>query len=454
MKQRTLLFIFLLLSTLTSSAYDAEIDGIYYILDNSKRHATVTSGEKTRYVGSVTIPVTVTYNDVTYNVTFIGEDAFYNCYNLTSVTIGNSVESIGKYAFAYCTGLTSITIPNSVTSIGGSAFYECSGLTSVTIGNSVTSIGYGAFAGCSNLTSINIPNSVTEIEDYTFSHCSGLTDVYCYAENVPNTGNYVFQNVKIASATLHVPAAFVDAYKTTEPWSRFGTYFALEPLPKCATPTIAYVDGKLEFKCETENAEIHYEYGIIGVGNEMDVPQTISVTVYATKDYYKDSDVATKEIEVGGGGESGLRGDVNLDGEVGMPDVMFIVNYILNGKFPDEEKPIYYYAGWTLPTASNIETIINETRPADSGSSTMNNCGKKTTNKSEMDFSSNTLYNADAKTYYYVLVPNGQTIVDPEDDASVLEDFTMQGTITVGNQTHTVYKSNITTRYINAIKIY
>ena len=29
--------------------------------------------------------------------------------------------------------------------------------------------------------------------------------------------------------------------------------------------------------------------------------------------------------------------DANLDGEIGMPDVMFIVNYILNGKFPDEE---------------------------------------------------------------------------------------------------------------------
>ena len=31
-----------------------------------------------------------------------------------------------------------------------------------------------------------------------------------------------------------------------------------------------------------------------------------------------------------------LRGDANGDGEIGMPDVMFIVNYILNGKYPDE----------------------------------------------------------------------------------------------------------------------
>ena len=31
--------------------------------------------------------------------------------------------------------------------------------------------------------------------------------------------------------------------------------------------------------------------------------------------------------------------DANLDGEIGMPDVMFIVNYILNGEFPDAEAP-------------------------------------------------------------------------------------------------------------------
>ena len=37
----------------------------------------------------------------------------------------------------------------------------------------------------------------------------------------------------------------------------------------------------------------------------------------------------------GGGGES-VRGDLNGDGEVSMPDVMFLIQRILNGKFPDE----------------------------------------------------------------------------------------------------------------------
>ena len=82
------------------------------------------------------------------SVTSIGDFAFEDCTNLTSVTIGNGVTSIGYSAFYDCSNLTSVTIPNSVTSIGSSAFYDCTNLTSVTIGNGVTSIGYSAFENC------------------------------------------------------------------------------------------------------------------------------------------------------------------------------------------------------------------------------------------------------------------------------------------------------------------
>ena len=64
----------------------------------------------------------------------IGEEAFYKCTSLTSITIPDSVTSIGDYAFKYCTGLTSITIPDSVTSIGSYAFDECTSLTNVYYG--------------------------------------------------------------------------------------------------------------------------------------------------------------------------------------------------------------------------------------------------------------------------------------------------------------------------------
>ena len=123
------------------------------------------------YSGNVIIPESVTYNEKTYEVIGIGNEAFKDCSGLTSVTIPNSVTSIGNYAFSGCSGLTSVTIPNSVTSIYNYAFSGCSGLTSVTIPNSVTSIGNYAFQDCSSLTSITIPNSVTTIRGYAFSGC-------------------------------------------------------------------------------------------------------------------------------------------------------------------------------------------------------------------------------------------------------------------------------------------
>ena len=84
--------------------------------------------------------------------------AFHDVYNLTSITIPNSVRHIDD--FRGCNGLTSIDIPNSVTSIGPGAFWGCNGLTSVDIPNSVTTIGGSAFAYCSKLESVNLPENL------------------------------------------------------------------------------------------------------------------------------------------------------------------------------------------------------------------------------------------------------------------------------------------------------
>ena len=174
--KRALLALLILCSS-SVWAYDFDVDGIYYnITDETSRTVAVTSGEN-KYTGSVVIPSAVTYNSVAYSVTSIGDEAFYRCTGLTSVTIPNSVTSIGYGAFRNCDGLTSITIPNSVTSIGDKAFYLCWLLTSIEIPNSVTSIGDSAFFNCSSLISIEIPNSVTSIGYYAFEYCTGLTSV-------------------------------------------------------------------------------------------------------------------------------------------------------------------------------------------------------------------------------------------------------------------------------------
>ena len=136
--------------SIVASAYDVELDGIYYNLVPNGNVAEVTKGDN-QYKGDITIPSSIKVNDTEYSVTSVGNSAFEDCISLTSITIPNSVTSIAGYAFNGCISLTSITIPNSVTSIGMCAFRHCRSLTSITIPNSVTSIGGDAFYGCENI---------------------------------------------------------------------------------------------------------------------------------------------------------------------------------------------------------------------------------------------------------------------------------------------------------------
>ena len=243
-------FITILLSVLMSMvgakafAHDiaiANTDGvtIYYKWINNNTELAVSyrgvSYLSCEYYGNVVIPESVVYECNTYSVTSIGSSTFYNCNNLTSITIPNSVTSIGNGAFKGCIGLTSVTIGNSVTSIDNNAFFGCSGLISIDIPNSVTSIGSYAFYGCSGLTSISvesgntkydsrnncngiietetntlvlglknttIPNSVTSIGEYAFNGCSGLTSV-TIPNSVTSIGIYAFKDCSgLTSVTI------------------------------------------------------------------------------------------------------------------------------------------------------------------------------------------------------------------------------------------------------------
>ena len=97
--KKTFLLLTLLCGVLSAWAHDAEVDGIFYNLNNADKTATVTfKGDDyslyNEYAGDVVIPKAVTYNGITYSVTSLGDECFVECSSLTSITIPNSVTII------------------------------------------------------------------------------------------------------------------------------------------------------------------------------------------------------------------------------------------------------------------------------------------------------------------------------------------------------------------------
>ena len=90
------------------------------------------------------------------NVSTIGDEAFLQCENLTSMTIPNTVTNVIDDAFGECTNLTSVIIQPGVTTIKTYVFYKCDKLLNIIIPSTVTTIGANTFTGCTLLTNITL----------------------------------------------------------------------------------------------------------------------------------------------------------------------------------------------------------------------------------------------------------------------------------------------------------
>ena len=312
---------------------------------------------------SITIPSAVTniYNYVFNNCTGLktvniadsestltfgsngGNPIFASC-PLDYVYIGRDINystnsSTGYSPFYRNTTLREVKITDKETEISENEFYGCTNLQKITIGDGVTTIGKRAFSGASSLKFFAFGSQVADIGEEAFSDCAAVIEITSKAATPPVCGSQALDDINKWDCKLYVPKGKRSAYQAADQWKDF--FFSEEgegtseqnpdgqpTIGKCQTPIITIVDGKIHFSCDTEG--VGYTYNISatspsGAGNDV-TPSSLTLTVYASKPGFEDSDVASKEIDI----NLGIRGDLNNDNSVNVADHVELSKIILN----------------------------------------------------------------------------------------------------------------------------
>jgi len=321
MKTKLFSLFFALTIAGTLFASDIDVKGIWYNFDEGTQTAEVTfkgieaDFYDNRYKGSITIPEKVSYQNTTYNVTSIGERAFYGCKNVTSVTLPNSITSIGKQAFSCCYDLSKINIPESVTSIGEEAFNACVSILNLTVPSTVTAIGNSAFLSIANLIydgsekygartlngyvegylvyedktktklcaccrlakgTLKLPNTLEEIGEIAFRDCSQL-DSLTLPNSVKTIGKNAFHECS-GLVSLVVPNSVTTITEEGYAFNNVPNVIYNGPLThsdnwgaKCLN---GYVDGKFVYKDEEHKTLCAASCNLKGTVN---IPNTVRI---------------------------------------------------------------------------------------------------------------------------------------------------------------------------------
>ncbi len=119
----------------------------------------------------------VTNVKIADTVQTIASHAFYKCYDLVSLEMGNGVTGIEDAAFQECSSLKTLTMSNALTGVGDFAFAYDTGLKTIQWGKNLTSIGSHAFDGDTALTVLEFPAKLVSIFSFAFQGCTGLNEI-------------------------------------------------------------------------------------------------------------------------------------------------------------------------------------------------------------------------------------------------------------------------------------
>jgi len=253
---------FLLLSVIISSlakAEIAEVEGIFYNLDETTSTAAVTSHRNnegfnySNIKGTVSIPAAITVGKTEYAVTEIGNSAFESCEGIETAVLPSSIIKIGNYAFSECFNLKNITLPTGISDLGIGAFANTS-LRAVELTGDITTIAATTFAG-TEIEVITLPSSVKTIEKNAFSGCEKLREIHL-GNSLTTIGDGAFARCKTLS-TIEFPATLRNIGKNA-----FNSCQALENLNLNKTTVVS--DNAFE-KC-TSLANIDFGTGELKLG--------------------------------------------------------------------------------------------------------------------------------------------------------------------------------------------
>lgn len=183
------------------------VKATYCKVEGTPDRKKIEAANKAGYVGEITIPASVTFQNVNFNVTEMSDSTFYGASELTLARIIAPVVSLGDYAFFDCTKLESVDLPSTLKRLGTYAFAYCKSMPSVTLPDGLTEVPNYMFSKCSSMESIELPETVTSIGNYAFENCSSLE--FSLPAGVTNLGKGAFKNCKLIKE-FTMPAAMTE----------------------------------------------------------------------------------------------------------------------------------------------------------------------------------------------------------------------------------------------------
>lgn len=240
-----------LLISITASAYDACINGIYYNFSGTTASVTCPNSNYNRYRGNISIPASLTYKGVNYSVTAIGSSAFYQSTDLKSIELPQTITTIGSNAFGNCSKLTSIKLPQSIQTIKSNAFTGCTKLEKAefasiehilridfqTANANPLSMAHNLYIDGKQINNIVIPEDSTDIKRYAFAGCSLNTLIM--SANVKTIGTSAFTGSSIKKV-IWLPEVLPSGY------------------PSCAIGLVNYYSSSNYSSIAQDNPNFYY----------------------------------------------------------------------------------------------------------------------------------------------------------------------------------------------------